>query len=179
MEYPNDEVVTLLIPFSKKEVLMDFLGARELISVTHDDIYVINELLICLEITVGDTTIPREESTGNTNRKENHSDVGPNVSLDVVQSFLMIHGRNIDNLNISMIVKISLNAQGNKIETQNISLKSKISDFILGCTIFSKCSQIKPTFLHSMCIGEIRSHAKFQVSSFNDLAWPPLFVNQS
>ena len=22
----------------------------------------------------------------------------------------------------------------------------------LGCTIFSKCSQIKPTFLHSMCI---------------------------
>ena len=130
MEYPNDEVVTLLIPFSKKEVLMDFLGARELISVTHDDIYVINELLICLEITVGDTTIPREESTGNTNRKENHSDVGPNVSLDVVQSFLMIHGRNIDNLNISMIVKISLNAQVNKIETQNISLKSKISNFI-------------------------------------------------
>ena len=54
MEYPNDEVVTLLIPFSKKEVLMDFLGARELISVTHDDIYVINELLICLEITVGE-----------------------------------------------------------------------------------------------------------------------------
>ena len=50
---------------------------------------------------------------------------------------------------------------------------------VLGCTIFSKCSQIKPTFLHSMCIGEIRSHAKFQVSSFKDLAWPPLFVNQS
>ena len=49
----------------------------------------------------------------------------------------------------------------------------------LGCTFFSKCSQIKPTFLHSMCIGEIWSHAKFQVSSFNDLAWPPLFVNQS
>ena len=43
------------------------------------------------------------------------------------QSFLMIHGRNIDNLNISMIVKISLKAQVNKIETQNISLKSKIS----------------------------------------------------
>ena len=50
---------------------------------------------------------------------------------------------------------------------------------ILGCTIFSECSQIKPTFLHSMCIGEIRSHAKFQVSSFKDLSWPPLFVNQS
>ena len=28
---------------------------------------------------------------------------------------------------------------------------------------FSKCLQIKPTFSHSMCIGEIRSHAKFQV----------------
>ena len=45
---------------------------------------------------------------------------------------------------------------------------------ILGCAIFSKCPMIKPMFLHSMCIGEIRSLAKFQVSSFNDLAWPPL-----
>ena len=54
-------------------------------------------------------------------------------------------------------------------------------DYKLGCTIFSKRSQIKPTFLHSMCmcIVEIRSHAKFQVSSFKDLSWPPLFVNQS
>ena len=51
--------------------------------------------------------------------------------------------------------------------------------YVLGCTIFSKYSQIKPIFLHSMCIGEIRSHAKFQVSSFKDLTWPPLFVNQS
>ena len=50
---------------------------------------------------------------------------------------------------------------------------------VLGCTIFSKCSHIKPMFLHSMCISEIRSHAKFQVSSFKDLTWPPLFVNQS
>ena len=55
----------------------------------------------------------------------------------------------------------------------------RLLTYLLGCTIFSKCSQIKPTFLHSMCIGEIWSHAKFQVSSFNDLAWPPLFVNQS
>ena len=30
----------------------------------------------------------------------------------------------------------------------------------VGCTIFSKCSQIKPMFLHSVCISEIRSHAK-------------------
>ena len=56
---------------------------------------------------------------------------------------------------------------------------NRTDSYTLGCTIFSKCSQIKPTFLHSMCIGEIRSHAKFQVSSFKDLAWPPLFVNQS
>ena len=28
-------------------------------------------------------------------------------------------------------------------------------------------------------MGEIRSHAKFQVSSFNILKWQPLFVNQS
>ena len=38
--------------------------------------------------------------------------------------------------------------------------------YVLGCTIFSKYSQIKPIFLHSMCIGEIRAHAKFQVPSF-------------
>ena len=50
------------------------------------------------------------------------------------------------------------------------------SGCILGCAIFSKCPMIKPMFLHSMCIGEIRSHAKFQVSSFKDLAWPPLGV---
>ena len=56
---------------------------------------------------------------------------------------------------------------------------TKNGRYLLGCTIFSKCSQIKPTFLHSMCIAEIRSHAKFQVSSFKDLTWPPLFVNQS
>ena len=53
--------------------------------------------------------------------------------------------------------------------------KSWFQTLTVGCTIFSKCSQIKPTFLHSNCIGEIRSHAKFQVSSFNDFAWPPLF----
>ena len=44
---------------------------------------------------------------------------------------------------------------------------------------FSKSSQIEPLFLYSMCMGEIRSHAKFQVSSFNILEWQPLFVNQS
>ena len=35
----------------------------------------------------------------------------------------------------------------------------------VGCTIFSKCSQIKPMFLHSMSIGEIRSHAKYQATT--------------
>ena len=33
----------------------------------------------------------------------------------------------------------------------------------VGSTNFSKSSQIEPLFLYSMCMGEIRSHAKFQV----------------
>ena len=49
----------------------------------------------------------------------------------------------------------------------------------LGWANFSKSSQIEPLFLYSMCMGKIRSHAKFQVSSFNILKWQPLFVNQS
>ena len=50
---------------------------------------------------------------------------------------------------------------------------------LLGWANFSKSSQIEPLFLYSMCMGKIRSHAKFQVSSFNILKWQPLFVNQS
>ena len=50
---------------------------------------------------------------------------------------------------------------------------------VLGWANFSKSSQIEPLFLYSMCMGKIRSHAKFQVSSFNILKWQPLFVNQS
>ena len=51
--------------------------------------------------------------------------------------------------------------------------------FTLGWANFSKSSQIEPLFLYSMCMGKIRSHAKFQVSSFNILKRQPLFVNQS
>ena len=36
---------------------------------------------------------------------------------------------------------------------------------LLGWANFSKSSQIEPLFLYSMCMGEIRSHAKFQVPS--------------
>ena len=51
--------------------------------------------------------------------------------------------------------------------------------YSIGWANFSKSSQIEPLFLYSMCMGKIRSHAKFQVSSFNILKWQPLFVNQS
>ena len=123
MEYPNDEVVTLLIPFSKREVLklMDFLGAGELTSVTQEDMDVINELLICLGITVGDTTILREESKGNGNSHKNKID-GPNVTLDVAQSTPKNQGHNVDKLSISKIVKISPNVQETKIDKTNIIL---------------------------------------------------------
>ena len=121
MEYPNDEVVTLLIPFSKSEVLklMDFLGAGELTSVTQEDMDVINELLICLGITVGDTTILREESTANTKSNENKK-VRPNLTLDVSQSSLKNQRCHVDKLNISKIVKISPIAQETKIDKTNI-----------------------------------------------------------
>jgi len=36
--------------------------------------------------------------------------------------------------------------------------------YVLGCTIFSGCSRIGPVFLHSMCMGEVGSHAGFQVT---------------
>ena len=49
----------------------------------------------------------------------------------------------------------------------------------VGWTNFSKSSQIEPIFLHSMCIGDTRSHTKFQVSDLNILMWRSLFVNQS
>ena len=55
----------------------------------------------------------------------------------------------------------------------------KLYHYVLGWANFSKSSQIKPLFLYSICMGKIRSHAKFQVSSSKDLTWPPLFVNQS
>ena len=51
--------------------------------------------------------------------------------------------------------------------------------WILGWSNFSKCSQIEPPFLYSMCMGDTRSHTKFQVSSLNILEWRPLFVNWS
>ena len=49
----------------------------------------------------------------------------------------------------------------------------------LGCIKIIFFSRIEPVFLYGMCIGHTRSHAKFQTSSLNDLAWPPLFVNGS
>ena len=51
--------------------------------------------------------------------------------------------------------------------------------YILGCTKINFFSRIEPVFLYGMCISHTRSHAKFQTSSLNDLAWPTLFENGS
>ena len=51
--------------------------------------------------------------------------------------------------------------------------------YTLGCPKTNFFYQIGPLFLYGMCIGHTRSHAKFQTSGLNDLAWPPLFVNGS
>ena len=61
----------------------------------------------------------------------------------------------------------------------NLYFPMTIDESLVGWANFSKSSQIEPLFLYSMCMGKIRSHAKFQVSSFNILKWQPLFVNQS
>ena len=55
----------------------------------------------------------------------------------------------------------------------------QILSFPVGWSNFSKSSQIEPPFLYSMCMGDTRSHTKFQVSSLNILEWRPLFVNWS
>ena len=68
--------------------------------------------------------------------------------------------------------------------SKNIEQRINSTDEVLknvsevGWANFSKSSQIEPLFLYSMCMGKIRSYAKFQVSSFNILKWQPLFVNQ-
>ena len=49
---------------------------------------------------------------------------------------------------------------------------------LLGCPKFFS-PRIEPLFLYGMCIGRTRSHAKFQTSGLNNLAWPPLFVHGS
>ena len=60
------------------------------------------------------------------------------------------------------------------------NLKKKLFNTdTLGWSNFSKSSQIEPPFLYSMCMGDTRSHTKFQVSSLNILEWRPLFVNWS
>ena len=72
-------------------------------------------------ITVGDTTILREESTGNPKCNKNEV-AGPNVTLDVAQTFLKNQGHNTNKLRISKIVKISPNVQETKTDKTNIIL---------------------------------------------------------
>ena len=62
---------------------------------------------------------------------------------------------------------------------QMINLVQTTVGLALCWANFSKSSQIEPLFLYSMCLGKIRSNAKFQVSSFNIVKWQPLFVNKS
>ena len=121
-EYSIDEVVTLIIPFPKRDVLkmMDLLSDGELAGVTQDDLDVINELLICLGITVGDTTVLSQEGSEDiTGENKNY---GSKVTLNVVQSPTKNQEHNSNKFSVSKTVTISQISPKNKIDKQSMNL---------------------------------------------------------
>ena len=65
--------------------------------------------------------------------------------------------------------RYSVKKNSRLVSSKAAAVNAKIPSCVLGWANFSKSSQIVPFFLYSMCMGKIRSHAKFQVSSFNIL----------